>query len=877
MLPTCPACKQSVLDDDATECPFCGANMKTGKGGGAKPGATPKTAAKSPTASAATSPSKPAASTAKSTSGSSRKSMLDDDDDDPFSEKDDDDPFAAATKEAAASKANAIPVSPKKTKTNVVELKCPMCDTVGFVPEKSGGKDVKCCNPKCSVPVFMAPKNLAPPVAVLAPKPVAAPKGPSKKPLILAIAGGVALVAVIGGTLYFWDAIFAKPEPPQTDFGKLAAEAKAKREADGIPDPVIPGPADGSQKTAVETDANTTEKVAAEAQLDIPLLLQYMDEFSRAEILVNKKYCRQRTAIGYALTGNVAGMQAQFDAFDQIEASLPHFKIPAHLALGWRQLVNGDKQGAAKTADAAVAATVNVGKGSRDTQEAILDLTAFLVATGKADAGKKMLAEHLKADESTPLVVATALARHRRDYDLDQELPGTTSNPTPAWPEVGVTLILATEGFWAEALQWANSHPGVETQTDCLVTWADAKLRDANAKKLPVDSAVEELAAKLTPAGKVQLLSRLALTQAKAGHNSDAERLIAAAQAALKAIPVPAGARCDDFKQVLDWKAPDPIPLRQVTIGAATLGVAQARLKKLDEGWISVVAGLKYARGIAPTPPAVAGQKTAAEDLGLEGLRDKIRMELSLRSRDEAVRKTRELQNKLDQLEELARSRFHLQEAILQEAVNAGMARLAWQEALSLSQRNDVNELEPYLSGTLPARLLHRFKIDGMASEAAEVTSRIDEGQLPLDEAFELQRIVESALKSNNFDDAVTAFNQQKLAGKTEEVALRGFIQAAKREGQAVPTLALADTMETKAYNQFVKFEALRMLAAFAARHAESETAREVLQGQKLSSLEKICGYLGLIEGFQARKSAQAATAPTADKPASEHKPAEKK
>ena len=26
-LPSCPGCNQSVLDDDATHCPFCGASM----------------------------------------------------------------------------------------------------------------------------------------------------------------------------------------------------------------------------------------------------------------------------------------------------------------------------------------------------------------------------------------------------------------------------------------------------------------------------------------------------------------------------------------------------------------------------------------------------------------------------------------------------------------------------------------------------------------------------------------------------------------------------------------------------------------------------------------------------------------------------------
>src|SRR5258708_20177828 len=40
-LPTCPACKQSVLDDDAVECPFCGAPMKGGQAA-ARPSVAPK-------------------------------------------------------------------------------------------------------------------------------------------------------------------------------------------------------------------------------------------------------------------------------------------------------------------------------------------------------------------------------------------------------------------------------------------------------------------------------------------------------------------------------------------------------------------------------------------------------------------------------------------------------------------------------------------------------------------------------------------------------------------------------------------------------------------------------------------------------------------
>lgn len=875
MLPTCPACKQSVLDDDATECPFCGANMKTGKGGnGGKSAPPPKAAPKSSAAPASAGTSKPASSagkssTGKSSTGSSRKSSLDDDDD-PFSAgEDDDDPFAAATKEAAASKANAIAVSPRKTKTHQVELKCPMCDTEGFVPEKSGGKDVKCCNPNCRVPIFMAPKNLAPPVIVTDPKTVKVKKatgsGPTKMPLILAIVGGVALVAVVGGGVYFWDSMTSAPEPTK----RFTAGTGT-----GTGNPVGPAvPTDAGNSphvTGTNTDdpnaTNTAAAVVTE-QLDVPKLLKLMQDHSLEEKLVNKKYCRQLTAIGYALTGDIEGMTAQFKALEQIENSLQHFKIPASLALGWHQLAKGDKPGADKTAAEAVAATVNVGKGSRDTQEPVLDLSAFLAATGKADAGKKILAENMKFDSSTPLVVASSLSRHRKDFDLSQELPGVVGNPHPAWPDIGVTLILTTEGFWTEAEQWAASIPNVEAKTDCLVAWADAKLRDALAKKQPSDTLAEGAAAKLSPGGKVQLLARLALTQAKAGNTAEAERLIAAAQETLKSITVPAIARCDGFKEALDWKPPEALGLRQAALGAAVIGLAQAQLKKLDEGWVSTVEALKYTRGVAPSPPAVAKVKEAAEELGPEGLREKIRMLLNLRARDEAVRKTRDLQNKLDDIEKLATARFHLQEAIMIHAAAGGMAKLAWQEALSLSQRPDPNEHEPYLTGRLPAHLIHQFNKEGHEAEAAEVTSKIDQGELPADEVFELQQIVDAALQANNFGDAIAAFNQRKLSGGAEEVALRGFIRAAKREGQALATLTLADSLDTRSQNQFVKLEALRMLAAFTVHQTDPIKVRATIQGQKLTNLEKISAYLGLIEGDLAHRPdpAPAASAPAAE------------
>lgn len=841
MLPTCPACKQSVLDDEATECPFCGANMKTGKGG--KGAAAPsKPASPKPAAEPPKKEVPPKSDAASGKSGSKGKSILDDDDDDPFGDKDvdDDDPFAAAAREAEAHKAKAIPMTAKKTKTNQAEQKCPMCDTVGFVPENSGGKDVKCCNPSCKAPIFMVPKNLAPPVQISTAKPKPAKKeksGPGIKPLYLAIGGGLLLVAIAAAVIWFW------PEKGGKDTGRFEVDP------------------DKPKYVPVEQPTNKTDKKPpkegdteqSQPKLDVAKLLVYMQDLGLSEKLANKKYCQQRTAIACAVAGDISGMEKQFKGIDELEKTLQHFKIPAYMTLGWDQLAKGDKAGASKTAGDAVAATVNIGSGSRDTQEAVIDLAAFLIANGKTAVAQTVLSSNLKADESTPLVVAMLLARHRRDFDIDQELPGHSVNPAYALPQVAVTLVLTTEGLWTEAQEWAGSQTDVEAKTDCLIAWADAKLRHSLAQKQSTDAAAEGAAAKLTPAGQVQLLARLALTEARAGNQAEAERLIAAAQTALKAIPVPAPAKLKTFKQALDWKAPEPTALRQAAVGASAVGLAQAQIKKIDEGWTTTLEALKFARAMAPSPSAIGALKNEASSVELDALRARVRKELELSTRDAAERKTRELQGKMDDIEKEAASRFNLQELILESAVAQGMGKLVWSEILGLTQNPDVNEREPYLTGTLPAHLLAQFQADGLATEAKEVSEQVDTSQLPEDPNFSLQQTVDAALKSNDFPKATAAFNLMRLTGGTEEVALRGLIRQAKQPGQALPTLVLAQKLDTRSGNQFVKYEAIRLLAAYAAKLEDPNKIHKTVIGPGTSSLDKISGLLGVMEGYFAK------------------------
>ena len=111
------------------------------------PQQAPQRKSQTPAASVPEAVSRPSASSAKTS-------------DDP-GEVDEADPFDI---DSTADK-NVIPIRPKPSQGRSVKVVCPMCDTPGFIAKKAAGRDVRCCNSNCMVPVFTAPAIAADPRA----------------------------------------------------------------------------------------------------------------------------------------------------------------------------------------------------------------------------------------------------------------------------------------------------------------------------------------------------------------------------------------------------------------------------------------------------------------------------------------------------------------------------------------------------------------------------------------------------------------------------------------------------------------------------------------------------------------------------------------
>ncbi|RPI83577.1 MAG: hypothetical protein EHM42_08290, partial [Planctomycetaceae bacterium] len=273
---SCPTCKQSVLDEDATECPFCGSPMKAG----AAP-SRPAAGAGKPTAAGG----KPGTGKgpAKSEPGKSAE-------DDPFGV----DPSVAA---------KAIALAPKPVAGRSFEVKCPMCETMGYSSSKVVGHTVKCCNPQCLVPIFTvkAPRKEEPP----------APPPPTPKTPVALYAGIIGAVLALGaGYVWFFE---SKPKPPPASTGGGVA---------------IGGPSGGGMGTigaAPETQvAGGAPAKAAEQQVaggptrELDEALKRSLEAALQSPPSRKAYGRRMTALAYAHMGDLAGTREHLAQLNKV-------------------------------------------------------------------------------------------------------------------------------------------------------------------------------------------------------------------------------------------------------------------------------------------------------------------------------------------------------------------------------------------------------------------------------------------------------------------------------------------------------------------------------------------------------------------------------
>lgn len=689
--PVCPACHQSVIDDDAVDCPFCGASMK------GKPTAKPatKTAASSPKSEAtASSPAPAKPTTVKPTVGKpgAGKPTL----------PGDDFPFEA---ELTTGK-SAIQALPNPTKQRTLKVVCPMCDTAGYLPPTAAGQEVRCANSKCVMPVFTAPseKKAEPAPAPLPPPPT------NRMPLVAGMT--TLLMAAVGGGLYFYSTLpsnSAKAPKTMSDedralLAEMSGGAKPANSGKTIGKPA-------EQATGEKNPNGAPQTAEPTAEMRIQNTLKLMQDFSLEKSKQRSKpYCRQLSAEASAIAGQTKAANEHLGQLLKVGNQVSYYQINPLLELFWREFAAGEKNAVTRL-DAAMKEVAKIPKFGRTRLDIAGRLAAALVASGRVPEAKTLLKGIHSSDAEGQLAAKLQMASDGHVAPLQESyslLPGD-------FPQaVAATVSLMSRGQMEGAANWAAAQDDDEAKTECLAIWAEtfAKL---NAKEgtADADGAIAAAVKSLSPALAARVWARAGCGRIAVKDQAGAAAAIKLAQEAMATVPVPQPVVMPNLKATLRFKLPPAIPLVQAATAMGEIAHLQALSPESKaDAEKSVDVAVAYADGMAPFTAIARKTYDDAERRGPVGLRSYLRTELKLKSDDEARTAASNYKTVLHDIVETSNERFELQTKLLQGLIRSGvdLNQKVWIIVNARSSSDDLNRRDDYFATPIPGELIERMK-----------------------------------------------------------------------------------------------------------------------------------------------------------------------
>lgn len=839
MFPTCPACKQSVLDDDVENCPFCGANMKTGKGGnqGLAQKAAPKPAAKaSPSA-----PSAPAAAApaAKATPAKPGPKASKDDDDDPFGVD-------------AASNSRAIPLSPRPAKGKTVRLVCPMCETPGFAAADAAGKEVKCCNEQCALPIFTAPKaNGA--IAGADPRTHATPTttasaAPAKKASPAMLVTAVSTLVLAGGSLWYF--VFNEPA--------------------GIKPPPA-APTTGNQLPITNTSNAGTEKVddkkatvaakprGEELRAAILPVLVTMSQTSDKNR--SKHFCRRLTAEAYVEAGDLKAARENIDQLLNLPQKLPFHQVPPLTQIAWRDLAAGNTDGAKAALDAAWKAAPELPAVSRLTFDATTDLAAALYASGRADDAQTLMKKEnmLPSGSSGTLAALSRRARLSRSFDLEESSASLPIIPwkSPQWVVTTMTLVL--RGHADKGAEWIKLCPDAETKAECWAAWGDAVVALPSSAAANKDDSIVAAMRDESPATQARVWARVAAGRLAIKQKEAAVQALTHAATAMKAVPLPEDFTIPEMKEILKLNLSDAVAPKLNALASTEVARAQTLLGQAQLAAESLTAAMQHLRGHAPSSLAATRLfEATSTSRDVNSVKAQLKTALNLKTDDKVVQALTNYRAKCLAMSKAANERFALQTDILKAAVDWPLLDAVWNEATARAGDNTPPEArEEFLKTNLSVRLGQRLRAAGEVDQARQCENAVTTGELTdardalqreTAEAVEKGDITSVAQKLGNYQPAKA--EGEKASTEDTDWPLLWQLRLACRLAKAGQTEKAFDLV-SGSKDMLWREEGFEMLAAIVAKNpVTAEPIWKKYRPSLLSPTEKVAIFRGLCAGL---------------------------
>jgi hypothetical protein len=822
-LPTCPSCQQSVLDDDAQECPFCGAPMKGGAAGGdcsAPPQGAP--AAKAPAKDAAPKSAGKSAPPAVNPAAPQRAAK------EP-AKPEDDDPFAVDTSEGA----KAIPVSPTSGGGRTLEVKCPMCETAGYVTPKASGQMIKCCNPKCLVPLFQAP---------VIEKPAPPPAAPQKKQIPVALyasIGVVAVVAIAGLGYVFFGGSQTPTQPPVVPVDGTASGGTGTSTTTGDPEQGT----GGDQKK--DTKVDEAAKTAAARKALIDRSLKSAVNAAQSADPRRKPYGRRLAAVAYAAAGDIENASEQVQQLQKIGKTAPHEAILPLVAIGWLQLPASEAN-FRKSIDEALALAGELPNRGRYAVEASISLAAALCTAGKTEDARKVLADHRGTAQQDQLAAVLQVCESRRTFDAGAPLPARTFGEWQFPVETAVTLVLVAHGREEDASAWIKAiDPAARGESTVALAESLAARGLAKGDEAALDNAAA-LAKDQPPAVKAWLLARIADVCLSHKQPQKAGDYLKQAEEGAKASTPPEAVRLEGVRAIMEYKSPDIQTLRQAAIAQGEIAGLHARLKQQQPSRAALERALEFLRGSAPTVSVmkvrmdqIAGNQNAP--------REELKTEFDLKTNDAVLRQYAKYKQVCAGLASDAQARYRWEVALLEAAVRWGLLDFVRDEIVQYDGAADLNNNQPFLTTGLPVLLAQQYAAAGNKEQQAAVLAAARPRMAAAD------RVSVVAAQAAGFD-AGDLKGMLKLLNET--MADTGILHEATLQlacrmvhaGKVKEALLLVTGLK----DIILREDGLRLISSLAARLGQGEALEKQATAFRLSHSEDGNVTAGLVMGLTA-------------------------
>lgn len=838
---SCPSCKASVLEDDVEDCPFCGASM-SGKPSAAPAKPTAKPAARPAPRPSATGTSRPAASgtpappaqrsappsKSSATSGPVRARAEAEEE----HASDTSDPFEIDP--LAHKQATAVAIKPGKGRT--IEVKCPMCETIGYIGPAQAGKDVKCCNPSCKLPIFKAPK--LPPVVKAEPE---KPKGMSTATISVIAVFGIAAVA--GALWWFLLRTDPKPKPTATSTPTTPVESTPDKRSD-------PNVAVTPQKHVV----STVEEIGKLSLQEI-LAVTIRSEFR------SKPYGRQLAAQALLTTGDLTGAEEQIS---KVGNGGQQYAIEPLALLAQKKLDAGDKAGAEAALQEAEKNAARHPDILRSHLDAVVVLAATLVRLDRTPDAAQLLAKFDKYDVDVRATLSEiwrasidqgtfAFARERSLSHL--ELCGK-----PLW--VAATIDLCHQQQWDQALAWSRSAPDVVTRDASLAACAGmmtsrlaANSDAAIASKLKAAIEAADLTAKVRmQVAALEVRWMLKEQSVTAAQITEIEQL-------LSTVKVPPPAPAPSMRAIYDSKGtphgglPDPGPGTSLALAFADIANMKMKLGDTAGGWANQMQAMDVLRSVSPSP-ALMRSMFEKSTKGTE-IAQQLGQELGL-GNDEN-KKRRALSQYRAQCEEIlniANARFAIQQTLLRRSISFGLLADVWKFIQDFDHVEESRR-EPYRSDV---GLVVEFYYSALAMGKQEVLQQKWGEFTPREQqAIRSSENTYGALANSTLLTSSGKFSKaadvlKPLYAKTlmdRNLVDRHILTLASQ--LAEKSVADCYTFVQRLFEPTIREDAMHLLAGWAIRNGKGPELWKLIEADRdLPSTDRATTYLGFLEGIRA-------------------------